>query len=72
MDKGILSVKNIEEPGYSAYAVMQVASSLVTDDLAKLVEHVIELVGETNFSFTVPVSDESFESEESGRKGKRD
>lgn len=65
-------MKNIEEPGYSAYAVMQVASSLVSDDLARLVEHVTELVGETNFSFTVPVSGESFESEESGTKGKRD
>lgn len=73
LDKGILSIKHIEEPGYSAYAVMQVASSLLSDDLARLVDHVIELVGETNFSFTVPMSGESFDSSSSeGRKGKRE
>ena len=68
-------MKHVEEPGYSAYAVMQVASSLVTDDLARLVDHVKDLVGETDFSFTVGMSDSSVDSvgsEGSSGKGKQD
>lgn len=74
LDKGILDAKHVEEPGYSAYAVLQVCSSLVTDDLRRLVDHVRELVGETDFSFTVRESEFSFDStaSESEGKGKRD
>ncbi|KAF7909581.1 uncharacterized protein EAF01_003299 [Botrytis porri] len=73
LDSGILDSRHIQEPGYSAYAVMQVASSLVTDDLATLVDCVKELVGETDFSFTVGVSEDSLTgSEENRRKGKND
>ncbi|KAH8599866.1 hypothetical protein B0O99DRAFT_564613 [Bisporella sp. PMI_857] len=71
LDKGILDFRHIEEPGYSAYAVMQVASSLITDDLARLVDHVKDLVGENDFTFHVNLSDSSLESEIS-RKGKKD
>ena len=38
MDPNILSLSHIAEPGYSAFAVMQIASSLVSDDLGKLIE----------------------------------
>lgn len=63
LDKGILDARHVEEPGYSAYAVLQVCSSLVTDDLRRLVDHVRDLVGETDFSFSVgDNSDSSFES----------
>lgn len=34
-------------------AVVHVASSLLVDDLARLVDHVKDLVGETDFSFDV-------------------
>lgn len=37
-DPDILSVSHIAEPGYSAFAVMQIATSLVSDDLGKLIE----------------------------------
>ena len=37
LDADILSIKHIAEPGYSAFAVMQIASSLVSDDLGKLI-----------------------------------
>lgn len=57
LDKGILDARHMEEPGYSAYACLQVASSLITDDLARLVESVKELVGETDFSFVVREAD---------------
>ena len=38
LDPDILSVTHITEPGYSAFAVIQIASSLVSDDLGKLIE----------------------------------
>ncbi|KAL2075689.1 hypothetical protein VTL71DRAFT_632 [Oculimacula yallundae] len=72
LDRGILDVRHVEEPGYSAYAVLQVCSSLVSDDLRRLVEDVKELVGETDFSFTVEGSESSFESGSGDGKGKRD
>lgn len=73
LDSGILDSRHIQEPGYSAYAVMQVASSLVTDDLARLVDYVKELVGETDFSFTVGGSQDTLTgSEGDPRKGKKD
>ncbi|TVY90187.1 Uncharacterized protein LAWI1_G001995 [Lachnellula willkommii] len=62
LDSGILDARHVEEPGYSAYAVMQVASGLVTDDLARLVDHVRDLVGETDFSFRVNMSESSLDS----------
>ncbi|KAK6584933.1 hypothetical protein PZA11_003157 [Diplocarpon coronariae] len=73
LDKGILDVRHVEEPGYSAYAVLQVCSSLVTDDLRRLVGDVKELVGETDFSFRVKESEARLGSErEEDEKGKRD
>ena len=75
LDKGILDSRHVEEPGYSAYAVMQVASSLLTDDLKRLVENVKSLVGEVDFSFKVVSSEDSSETDitptKSG-KGKQD
>lgn len=38
LDKGVLSVEHIAEPGYSAFAVMQIASSVVLEDLGRLIE----------------------------------
>lgn len=76
LDRGVLDARHVEEPGYSAYAVMQVASSLITDDLGALVEHVKDLVGETDFSYKVVLSESSVSSSESetavSGKGKND
>jgi hypothetical protein len=75
LDKGILDSRHVEDLGYSAYAVMQVASSLLTDDLVRLVDHVKDLVGETDFSFSVNVSDSNVDivgSEGGSGKGKQD
>jgi hypothetical protein len=75
LDKGILDVRHIEEPGYSSYAVLQVCSRLVTDDLRRLVEDVKGLVGETDFEFRVDTSVDSVAtsiSEGNGGKGKKD
>jgi hypothetical protein len=74
LDKGILDSRHITEPAYSAYAVMQVASSLVSDDLARLVDHVKDLVGETDFSFKVAGSEATLTNSDGDNlgKGKRD
>lgn len=69
LDKGILDARHVEEPGYSAYAVLQVCSSMVTDDLRRLVEHVKDLVGETDFTFRVDASQSSVDSTGSERSG---
>ena len=37
LDADILSINHIAEPGYAAFAVTQIASSLVSDELGKLV-----------------------------------
>ncbi|RDL39937.1 Uncharacterized protein BP5553_04277 [Venustampulla echinocandica] len=75
LNSGILDARHVEELGYSAYAVMQVASSLVSDDLERLVDDVRDLVGETDFSFMVNDSNSSVDStgsETGDIKGKRD
>jgi hypothetical protein len=71
LDSDILSVKHVEEPWYSAYAVMQVASRLILDDLKRLVVHVKDLVGETNFDFGDLGSRDTLVGEDGG-KGKQD
>lgn len=53
VDPEILSVKHVHEPCYAAFAVLEVASTLVTEELGKIVELVKELVGETDFSFHI-------------------
>ena len=37
LDADILGISHIAEPGYAAFAVMQIASSLISDDLGKLI-----------------------------------
>ena len=53
LDPDILSIRNVDEPGYAAFAVTQIASSLVSDDLGKLINNVRELVGEVDFTFHI-------------------
>jgi len=73
LDRGILDIRHVEEPGYSAYAVMQVTSSLIHDDLKKLVLLVKELVGEVDFGFEGGnASADSINDGENGQKGKKD
>lgn len=47
-----------DEPGYAEFAVLQVCTGLVCDDLEGLVKAVISLVGVVDFSFRVERSDE--------------
>jgi hypothetical protein len=51
MDKEILSINHVKQPGYAAFAVMQIASRSVIYELNKLTASVKDLVGELDFSF---------------------
>ncbi|KZL87235.1 hypothetical protein CI238_10868 [Colletotrichum incanum] len=71
----ILDVRNVEQHGYTEFAVLQVCSSLVCDDLEGLVRSISSLVGVVDFSFRVNPSDATLTStdeEDARSKGKRD
>ncbi|OBR09536.1 hypothetical protein CH63R_08301 [Colletotrichum higginsianum IMI 349063] len=71
----ILDVRNVEQHGYTEFAVLQVCSSLVCDDLEGLVRSVSSLVGVVDFSFRVNHSEASIsttDEEDAKGKGKRD
>jgi len=51
LDPDVLSVRHVTESGYAAFAVTQVASWLIHDDISKLLDMVKGLVGEVDFSF---------------------
>ncbi|CAK4034012.1 hypothetical protein DOTSEDRAFT_69660 [Lecanosticta acicola] len=53
LSKDILSVKHIAEPGYASFAVMQIGTRFINDDLRGLVEGVKGLVGELDFSYHI-------------------
>ncbi|KAK8241927.1 hypothetical protein HDK77DRAFT_393852 [Phyllosticta capitalensis] len=59
LDQDILSLKHITEPGYAAFAVIQIATRCVTMDIEKLLREVKGLVGEMDFSFHVKSVDSS-------------
>jgi hypothetical protein len=69
----ILGIEHVTEPCYSAFAVCQVASSLVSEELERLVGLVRELVGEVDFSFHVvstSIGDSDRDSRVKNGKGK--
>jgi hypothetical protein len=49
----ILDARHVLEPGYAAFAALQIAATLMMDDIEKLMDSVRELVGETDFGFVV-------------------
>ncbi|PIB01099.1 hypothetical protein CB0940_00528 [Cercospora beticola] len=53
IDKEILSVRHIDEPEYSAFAVIQICAQCINDDVVKITRHVKTLVGVIDFSFHV-------------------
>lgn len=58
VDRDILSVRHLAEPGYAAFAVMQIASRVIIADLNELTDRVKSLVGELDFSFRVDTVEE--------------
>ncbi|KAK7936689.1 uncharacterized protein PG986_015127 [Apiospora aurea] len=72
---GLLDAKHMAENGYAEFAVLQVCSSLICDDLEDLVRDVSKLVGVVDFSFRVEGSSSTFgggNSTDEDGKGKRD
>lgn len=67
----ILDPRNMEQPGYAEFAVLQVCTTLVCDDLEGLVKAVSGLVGVVDFSFRYGASDSTVGGSEKG-KGKVD
>ncbi|KAI8625652.1 hypothetical protein F5Y19DRAFT_262256 [Xylariaceae sp. FL1651] len=61
----LLDARNMTQAGYAEFAVLQVCSSLVCDDIGGLVESVSKLVGVVDFSFCVGASGTSTSSSES-------
>jgi hypothetical protein len=58
--KNILDLQNLNEPGFRAIAVIEVAQRCLVDSMDRIVDHVKELVGEVDFSYRIKdVSDAS-------------
>lgn len=81
LDQNILSIRHMAEPGFAAFAVMQISTKCIGDDLKVLLADVKELVGELDFSFHVVSTADSSPSgskdaliggERDGDKGKVD
>ena len=53
VDPEILSIKHVAEPCYAAFAVLQIAGCLITEEMDYVVKRVQELVGEVDFSFHI-------------------
>jgi len=49
----ILDLQNLNEPGFRAIAVIEVAQRCLVDSVDRIVDHVKELVGEVDFSYRV-------------------
>ena len=49
----VLDLSNLNEPGFRAIAVIEVAQRCLLDSMNRIVEHVKELVGEVDFSYKI-------------------
>lgn len=55
-DAEVLDLRNINESGFRAFAVIEVAHLCIVDSVASIVGHVKELVGEVDFTYHVRTS----------------
>jgi hypothetical protein len=53
VDPEIISVSHISQPCYAAFAVLEIASTLIAEEMGHVVRLVKELVGEVDFSFHI-------------------
>ncbi|GES64700.1 MFS transporter [Aspergillus terreus] len=51
LDKDILSLRHIAEPGFATFAVLQISTRCIVGDVDRLMRDVKTLVGELDFSF---------------------
>jgi hypothetical protein len=52
-DPNILGLENINEPGFRAFAVIEVSHVCMVDSVSNIFKHVRDLVGEVDFSYQV-------------------
>lgn len=72
LDRDILSVRHLAEPGYAAFAVIQIACRMIVADINNLTVQVKLLVGELDFSFhVVSTADSGATSSSSLGKGEK-
>lgn len=64
----LLDARNMEQQGYTEFAVLQVCSTLIIGELRGMIETVADLVGTVDFSFRVDRKDMSDTSIESMRR----
>lgn len=55
-DASILSMSNINEPGFRAFAVIEVANYCLVDSAANILKHVKDLLGEVDFTYQIKTS----------------
>jgi hypothetical protein len=48
-----LGLENINEPGFRAFAVIEVSHLCMVDSVSNIMKHVRELVGEVDFSYQI-------------------
>ncbi|KAF4553769.1 ER transporter-like protein 2 [Elsinoe fawcettii] len=51
MDRDILSIKHVAEPGFAAFACVQIGTKCIEDDVRALLRDVRTLVGEMDFGY---------------------
>ncbi|KAL2865730.1 uncharacterized protein BJX67DRAFT_174312 [Aspergillus lucknowensis] len=51
LDRGILSLRHIAEPGFATFSVLQISTRCIVGDVERLMKDVKTLVGELDFSF---------------------
>ena len=59
VDKDILSLRHIAEPGYATFAVIQIGIRCMMDDLEQIMNGVKELVGELDFSYRLTSAEDA-------------
>lgn len=57
VETDVLNTKHVCEPGYSAFAVMQLSTTMLAEDLAGLLEDTKSLVGEAEFNLDIVQED---------------
>ncbi|KAH0342394.1 hypothetical protein KCU81_g5792, partial [Aureobasidium melanogenum] len=67
LDSKILSVRHMAEPGFAAFAVMQISTKCIGDDIKALLADIKELVGELDFSFHVVSTQDSASSSQTSQ-----
>jgi hypothetical protein len=71
LDKDILSVRHINEPGYAAFAVMQLSARCIALDVDRLLAAVRDLVGELDFTLRIVKNDVNRSSSEFGKEDEK-